>query len=74
MGASRPLISEPFYYVTVPDMETSCFLGSERNRVSMGGGGEGGPRLLERGKDKQSMPSRGEDNMEKDEEERPNRA
>jgi hypothetical protein len=35
--------------------------------------GEGGPGPPERGKDKQSMPSKGRDNMEKDEEEQSNR-
>jgi hypothetical protein len=56
----------------VPNMGTGCCLGPERNGVSMGGGGEGGPGLPERGKDKQLMPSKGRDNMEKDEEEQPN--
>ncbi len=45
---------------------------SERNGVSMGGGAEGGPGPPERGKDRQLMPSKGGDNMEKDEEEQPN--
>jgi hypothetical protein len=58
--------------VCVPDMETGCCLGSERNGVGMSGGGEGGPGPPERGKDNQSMPSKGGDNMEKDEEEQPN--
>ncbi len=39
----------------------------------MGGGGEGGPRPPERGKDKQSMPGNGENNMEKDAKEQSNR-
>ncbi len=44
---------------SVPNMEAGCCLGSERNKVSMGGGGEGRPRPPERGKDKQLMPSKG---------------
>jgi hypothetical protein len=43
----------------VPDMETGCCLGSEGNGVSLGEGNGVGPELLERGKDKQSMPSKG---------------
>jgi hypothetical protein len=58
--------------VPVPSMETGCCLGSEGNGVSMGGVSEGGPRPPERGKDKQSMPSKGGDNMEKEEEEQSN--
>ncbi len=50
-------------------METGCCLGSEGNGVSVGEGSEGGPGPLERGKDKQSMPNKGRDNMGKDEEE-----
>ncbi len=34
--------------LNVPDREAGCCLGSERNRVSMGGGGEGGPGPPER--------------------------
>ncbi len=45
-------------------METGCCLGPERNGVSIGGGVEGGPRLPEKGKDKQLMPNKGGDNME----------
>jgi hypothetical protein len=53
-------------------METGCCLGSEGNGVSLGKGGEGEPGPSERGKVKQSIPSKGGDNMEKDEEERSN--
>jgi hypothetical protein len=56
----------------LPHMETGCCLGPERNGVNMEGGGEGGRGPPERGKDKQLMPSKGRDNMEKDEEEQPN--
>jgi hypothetical protein len=49
-------------------METGCCLGSEGNGVSVGGKCEGGPGPSERGKDKQLMPSKNGDNMEKDEE------
>ncbi len=59
--------------ITVPDVGTGCCLGPERNGVSMGGWGEGGPDLPERGKDRQVKPSKGRDNMKKDEEEQPNR-
>ncbi len=52
--------------MNVPDMEMGCCLGPKRNGTSMGGGGEGGPGLPERGKDKQLMPSKGGDNMGKD--------
>jgi hypothetical protein len=55
-------------------MKMGCCLGSEGNGVSMGGGGEGGPELPEMGKDKKSMPSKGGNNMEKDEKEQSNRA
>jgi hypothetical protein len=54
-------------------METGCCLGPEMNGVSIGGGVEGGPGLPEKGKDKQLMPNKGGDNMERDEEEQPNR-
>jgi hypothetical protein len=55
-------------------METGCCLDPERNGVSKGGGDEGGPGMLERGKDKLLMPNKGRDNMGKDDEEQPNRA
>jgi hypothetical protein len=55
----------------VPDVETGCCLGSERNGVRMGEGGEDKPGPPERGKDKQSMPIKGRDNMGKDEEDQP---
>jgi hypothetical protein len=54
----------------MPDVEASCCLGSEGNGVNFVGGGEGGP---ERGKDKQSMLSKGGDNKEKEEEEQSSR-
>jgi hypothetical protein len=43
-------------------------LGSERMGSVWGRGGDGGPGPPERGKDKQSMPNKGRDNMGKDEE------
>ncbi len=52
----------------MPDMETGCCLGPERNGVNVGEG----PGPPERGKDKQLMSSKGGDKMEKDEEEQPN--
>jgi hypothetical protein len=55
--------------INVPDMRTGCCLGSEGNGVSVEEGSEGGPGQPERGKDKQSMPNKGRDNMGKDEEE-----
>jgi hypothetical protein len=39
----------------------------------VGEGSEGGPGPPERGKDKQSMPNKGRDNMGKDEEEQSSR-
>jgi hypothetical protein len=67
-------LSRKLRVVIVTVMEMGCCLGSEGNGVSMGGWGEGGPRLPERGKDKESMPSKDRDNMEKDEKEQSNRA
>jgi hypothetical protein len=55
-------------------METGCCLGPEGNGVSMGGGDEGRPRLPKSWKDKESMPSKARDNMEKDEKEQSNKA
>jgi hypothetical protein len=43
-------------------------MGLEGNGVSLGEGGEGGPVLPGGGKDKQSVLSKGRDNMGKDEE------
>ncbi len=65
----RTFLINFFIPLIVPEMVTGCCLGPERNGVSMGGGGEGMPSPPERGKDKQLMPSKGGDNMEKDEEE-----
>jgi hypothetical protein len=53
-------------------METGYCLDPEENGVGLGGGGEAGPGLPERGKDRQLKPDEGWDNMEKDEEEQPN--
>jgi hypothetical protein len=61
------------FKLIVADMEMGCCLGPERNGVNIGGGGEGGPGPPERRTEKQLMPSKGGDNMEKDEEEQPNR-
>ncbi len=38
------------YIVHVPDMEAGYYLHQERNGVGLGGGGEAGPSLPERGK------------------------
>ncbi len=57
----------------MPDIETGCCLGSEGNGVIVGEGSEGRPELPVMGKDKQSIPSKGGDNMEKDEEEQSSR-
>jgi hypothetical protein len=54
-------------YGLEPDVELGCCLGSERNGVSVGGG-YGRPGPPERGKDKQSVPNKGRDNMGEDEE------
>ncbi len=55
--------------VNVPDLETGCCLGSEGNWVSVEEGSEGRAGPPGRGKDKQSMPNKGRDNIGKDEEE-----
>jgi hypothetical protein len=54
-------------------MEAGNCLGSEENVVSVGERTESRPRLPERGKDTQSMPNKGRDNMGKDEEEQSDR-
>jgi hypothetical protein len=51
-------------------MEMGCCLDPEGNGVSLEGG-EAGPGLPERGKDRQLKPSEGRDNMKEDEEEQP---
>ncbi len=55
----------------MPDVEVGCCLGSEGNGISVGEGGKGRPGPPERGKDKQSMPNKGRDNMGKDEDNQP---
>jgi hypothetical protein len=57
---------------SVPDMETGFCLGSVGNGASLGEGSEGWPGPPERVKDKQSMHSKGEDNLGKNEEEQLN--
>jgi hypothetical protein len=59
--------------IVVPDVEAGYYLESERNGVSLGEGGEGEPGPLGGGKDKQSVLTKGRDNMGKDEEDQPNR-
>ncbi len=54
-------------------MEAGHCLGPERNGVSLGKGGEGGPGPPRREGDKQSVLNQGRDNMDKDEEERASR-
>jgi hypothetical protein len=54
-------------------MEGGYCMRSEENGVGVGEGSEGGPGPPERGKDKQSMPTKGRDNMGKDEEEQSSR-
>ncbi len=51
-------------------MEAGYCLGSEGNGVCMGEGGVG-PSPPGGGKDKQSVPNKGRDNMGKDEEDQP---
>ncbi len=58
---------------SVPDEKTGRCLGSEGNGVSTEKGGRGGPSPPERGKDKQSVPNKGRDNMGQDEEDQPGR-
>jgi hypothetical protein len=57
--------------VIVTDVKAGCCLGSEGNGVCAGEEGEGGSGPPERGKDKQSMPNKGRDNMGKEEEDQP---
>ncbi len=57
----------------MPDIEAGCCLGPEGNGVSSGEGGEGGPGLPGGGKDKQSVLSKGWDNMDKDKEDQTSR-
>ncbi len=59
--------------VSVPDVETGGCLVSEGNGVSVGKGGEGGPVPPERGKDKQSVPNKGRNNMGEDKKNQPSR-
>jgi hypothetical protein len=58
-------------FLSVPDMEMGGCLGSEGNGVSVGKGGESGPGPPERGKDKQSVPNKGRDNMGEDKKDHP---
>jgi hypothetical protein len=58
----------------VPDMGAGCCLGPEGNGVSLGGGGEGGPGPPRSMKDKQSVLSKGRDNIDKDKEGRASQA
>jgi hypothetical protein len=53
---------------SVPDMGAACSLEPERNWVSLGRVGEGEPSPPESKEVKQSVLSKGRDNMEKDEE------
>jgi hypothetical protein len=47
-----------FSLVCVPNMEMGCCLGFEGNRVSMGGGGEGGPGRLKGEKIRSQCPAK----------------
>jgi hypothetical protein len=58
----------------VPDMRAGCGLEPERNGVSLGEGGEGGPGHTESWEDKQSMLSSEGGNKEKKEGGRASRA
>ncbi len=55
----------------MPEMETGCCLDPAENGTSLEGGCEAGPGLPERGEDRQLKPSKGGDNMKKEEEEEP---
>ncbi len=59
-------------FISVPDKRAGCCLGPEGNGVGFGEGGEGGAGPPESREDKQSMLSKGRDNMDKDEEGRTN--
>jgi hypothetical protein len=58
---------------TVPNVETGYCLESDGNGVSLGEGEEGGPGPPGDRKDKQSVLSKGQDNMGKDEKDQPSR-
>jgi hypothetical protein len=60
-----------FRVFSVPDMEMGCCIDPGRNGTSLKGGGEAGPSLPKMGKDRQLKPSKGRDNMKKDEQEEP---
>jgi hypothetical protein len=60
--------------LTVPDIEAGCCLGTEGNDVSLGEGGEGGPGPPGGRRNKQSVLSKGRDNMGKDEEDQASRS
>ncbi len=74
MHASKAFKSRKTPMHIVPDVEAGCCLGSEGNGVSVGEGGDGGPGPPGGGKDKQSGPNKGRDNMGKDEEDQPSQA
>jgi hypothetical protein len=58
----------------VHDMGAGCCQGPEGNGVSLREGGEGGPGPPESREDRQSVLSKGRNNMDKDEEGWANRA
>ncbi len=60
--------------LTVPNMRVGRCLGPERNGVSSGEGGEGGPGPASREEDKQSTPRKEGGNIEQEEEDRTGRA
>jgi hypothetical protein len=62
-----------FIFLSVPNVEAGCCVGSEGNGVSVGKGGEGGPGPAERGKHRQLTLKKGRDNMGKDVEDQPSR-
>ncbi len=57
----------------MPDREKGCCLDPGENRTSLEGEGGAGPCPTEREKDKHLKPSKGRDNMEKKEEDKPMR-
>ncbi len=71
-GGSRVFFCEKVV-LSVPDIEAGRCLGTEGSEVSLGEGGKGGPGPSGGGKDKQSVLSKGRDNMDKDKEDRASR-
>jgi hypothetical protein len=71
LGINFGLPTNTFIFLlitTVPSKGVVCCLGPEGNGVCLGEGGKGGPGLPDKGRDKQSNPSKEGGNMEQEEE------